>query len=573
MDAYVTRLPRPASLVVMLAFAIAAIALAMVLGLSGLLALVPMIFGPAVFFGTVLEFKSTDELLGFDAGTLRGLEDHKTYRRLLSEAIERMNAEHDGKAFPEEIRSSFVKLTKNLEIVDATISELEKRTAIVSKAAERTAAAEDEERQQRVAPGQINRKSTDEIWSLRNITDNWEDPAAGNAALKERALRAIDASSFPRGVDKAHALEHLRGLLERSYDDKNPSAGSNEIARRIITTGSPAYHSAFRKTLGAMLRGQPVVDLTAEEQRAMSVARAMSVGTGSAGGFAVVFQLDPTLIPTSSLSVNPFRAISNVSTIAGTNEWRGVTQGGITAGYGTEATEASDNSPTLAQPTLTTVRAFAFVPVSIELTQDWGEIQSELAQAIQDGKDDLEASKFTSGSGTNEPFGVLTGATNTTTAGGVAAFAVADLYKVWEALPPRFRPRASWVANLFTYDKVRQFDTNGGAAMWAGYPNPLQVGTVSQAPRNTSPILPLLGRPAYEDSSMVSALTTGNKILLVGDFRYYKIVDRIGMDIEVIPHLFGAANRFPTGQRGFYAFWRNTAKVLSANAFQVLVTG
>jgi predicted phage gp36 major capsid-like protein len=44
------------------------------------------------------------------------------------------------------------------------------------------------------------------------------------------------------------------------------------------------------------------------------------------------------------------------------------------------------------------------------------------------------------------------------------------------------------------------------------------------------------------------------------------------MDIEVIPHLFGATNRFPTGQRGFYAFWRNNANVLSANAFRVLVT-
>jgi hypothetical protein len=66
----------------------------------------------------------------------------------------------------------------------------------------------------------------------------------------------------------------------------------------------------------------------------------------------------------------------------------------------------------------------------------------------------------------HEPKGIITAATTTVTAGGVAAFAIADLYKVFEALPPRFRPRAQWVANLFTYDKVRQFDTAGGSGVW-----------------------------------------------------------------------------------------------------------
>jgi HK97 family phage major capsid protein len=58
----------------------------------------------------------------------------------------------------------------------------------------------------------------------------------------------------------------------------------------------------------------------------------------------------------------------------------------------------------------------------------------------------------------------------------------------------------------------------------------------------------------------------------MGDFRYFVIVDRIGMDIEVVNHLMGS-NQRPTGQRGIYAMWRNTSKVLDANAFRVLVAG
>jgi hypothetical protein len=55
----------------------------------------------------------------------------------------------------------------------------------------------------------------------------------------------------------------------------------------------------------------------------------------------------------------------------------------------------------------------------------------------------------------------------------------------------------------------------------------------------------------------------------LGDPSYYVICDRIGMDIE-ITQLFGGANLFPTGQRGVYAFWRNTANLLAAGSFRIL---
>jgi HK97 family phage major capsid protein len=81
-----------------------------------------------------------------------------------------------------------------------------------------------------------------------------------------------------------------------------------------------------------------------------------------------------------------------------------------------------------------------------------------------------------------------------------------------------------------------------------------------------------LGKPAYESSVMASVLTAASKIMVFGDFRYYLIVDRIGMTVELVPHLFGATNQRPIGARGLLAYWRNTGRVLSAAAFKVLVT-
>jgi predicted phage gp36 major capsid-like protein len=42
------------------------------------------------------------------------------------------------------------------------------------------------------------------------------------------------------------------------------------------------------------------------------------------------------------------------------------------------------------------------------------------------------------------------------------------------------------------------------------------------------------------------------------------------MTVEVIPHLFDTTNNMPTGQRGLYAYWRNGAGVIAANAFRTL---
>ena len=45
------------------------------------------------------------------------------------------------------------------------------------------------------------------------------------------------------------------------------------------------------------------------------------------------------------------------------------------------------------------------------------------------------------------------------------------------------------------------------------------------------------------------------------------IVDRVD---QLVPHLFGTARNYPTGQRGLYAYWRVGAGVLTWEAFRTL---
>lgn len=381
---------------------------------------------------------------------------------------------------------------------------------------------------------------------------------ATRADVHGRALSAIE-----RSVEVPGPVKEAATLTLQRYDNE-----LGLVARHILVTGSEAYRAAWRKTVTGN------ADLMTDTERtAMAAARAMSLTTGY-GGDAVPFTLDPTIISTQSTTTNPIRRIATVKTTL-SDAWNGVTSGGVSAAFAAEGAEVTDGSPTTAPKPINVHKAHAFAFSSIELTQDWASQEAELRAMFAEAKDDLEAIKFTTGAGdgSKEPYGFITrldGSASEVAPSTLETFAVADLYKVEEALPAKYRlatmdgdtqsNRASWQANRAIYNKVRQFGTSDSHALWerigAGLP-----------PR-------LLGYPAYENSAMDGAwnvaATADNHILTLGDFRYYYIVDRLGMTIEFIPHMFGTANNLPTGQRGWYCYWRVGGDVAVIDAFRQL---
>jgi hypothetical protein len=67
---------------------------------------------------------------------------------------------------------------------------------------------------------------------------------------------------------------------------------------------------------------------------------------------------------------------------------------------------------------------------------------------------------------------------------------------------------------------------------------------------------PIVGLRQASSSAMVTTTTSGSRVMLAGDFQAgYLIGDRLGFHVELVPQLFGAANRFPTRQRGVLAIW------------------
>jgi len=485
----------------------------------------------------------------------RTIEEHEAELTELRGRIQEIDTEYAGEALPDEIRGEWDEKNLEIEAKGELIEELRARTDRVSALSGQPENREAGATFHTARPGVV---TGEDIYDLSTVRSNYSNPHEAKREIRDRALRAVETATFPifqkkRGlkVNREDCQTHIEGLIERTQEQT-----PGEVGRLILSTGSPVYRRAF----GKQLVGQ---SLTGEEQRALSLG-------ALTGGQAVPFTLDPTIIPTSNSVVNPARALARIETISGSNTWNGVSSGAITASRVAEATAATDNTPTMAAPTATVTKAHAFVPFGIEVGQDWGALEAEMGRLFQDSKDDEEATAFVTGAGTTvNPQGFVTGTTNTVAAATGLTITAANLYALEAALPPRFRPNEQFVAQRGVYNVVRSIDTGGGAALWLY----LAEGLVTQAPNPGNTGATLLGRGAWEASAMAATITNTAKIMIVGDFSYFLIVDRIGMTIELIPHLFGAAQgNLPTGQRGLYAYWRNTSKVLSASAF-VALTG
>lgn len=386
--------------------------------------------------------------------------------------------------------------------------------------------------------------------------------------LRSKALAVVDSTEHVAhlGDGQARAQEHVAQLL-RTQSQNFDGAG---FARLLLATESEAYRSAFMKLLG---RGHHAV-LTAEEGRAVEQVQelraAMTIGTDSTGGYGVPVLIDPTIILTAQGHPNDFFAISRVENIT-TDEWRGVSSAGATSYWTTEATTVTGGEPTLAGPNVVTKKLSTFVKYSFEVGGDYPNFASEMSQVMGESDSEALVSAFTNGLGTTaQPYGVIT-AIEATTASQVAvttdgSFGATDLYKLWDALPIRYRSNARWMASTSVANAIRQFAA-GSSNSDANFA--LNITQMS--------LENLFGRPFHYNDYMddvvgTSGVTSASDVSLVvvGDFRNFLIANRVGATVETVQHIIDTTTGLPTGQRGLLMWRRIGSDSINDNGFRLL---
>jgi HK97 family phage major capsid protein len=214
--------------------------------------------------------------------------------------------------------------------------------------------------------------------------------------------------------------------------------------------------------------------------------------------------------------------------------------------------------------------ARGFIPYSIEVGMDYPGFASEMQTLLAEGYNELLVDKLTRGSGTGEPKGILTAISATagdrvlvTTGGSLGS---PDPYKVWAALPQRYRSKASWLMSIGVNNAVRQL---GAANVFHGYTVNLPEAWADQ----------LFNRPVFESPYMPDTTTwttTASVAAIVGDFSNFVVARNGGMSVELVPQLFqqvtaGSGPAVPTGQRGWFAYARIGSDASNVSGFRALV--
>jgi HK97 family phage major capsid protein len=373
---------------------------------------------------------------------------------------------------------------------------------------------------------------------------------ASPAEVRSAALKKLEEEHREQMVPVS---DESAAKIERLIKTRNQNVAGDYIARRLLVTESDAYRSAFAK---GVTQVNPA--WTPEEIRAINEFRVTEQSlTDASGGFGVPVIIDPTVILTSGAGTAPLLDVARIESI--TNDvWRGISSEGVTfTGGKSEGAATTAAQATFAQPTVTPEFTSAFIPYSYEIAGDYPNFAGAMAGLIEQGYLDFLAAETETGTAGVE--GIFT-AIDKTSASEVnpttdGALGPEDALVVWNALPERFRPRAVWNMNVSVESKLR-------------------VGADGYGTRNLSSdgIGPLLGkRVILSDYAPSFSGTTGDaNLAILGDFSNFVIAQRVGMNVELVPHVFDVTDNLPTGQRGWFAWARVGSDSVNDNAFILL---
>lgn len=189
------------------------------------------------------------------------------------------------------------------------------------------------------------------------------------------------------------------------------------------------------------------------------------------------------------------------------------TQSFGTASWVGEGTALSENDPTFTTVTMSAWKVGQLLDISSELLQDnhfdvVGFVMEDMGRAIGQAA----GAKYITGSGSNEPEGVVTAAGTGLTGGtGQSGEPTADeLIQVFHSVISPYRRNSFWLMNDTSVSKIAQLKDTNNNYIW-------RQGLVAGEPDR------LLGRPIVVDPNM-SDPGTGLKSIAFGDFgRFFRI--------------------------------------------------
>lgn len=273
--------------------------------------------------------------------------------------------------------------------------------------------------------------------------------------------------------------------------------------------------------------------------RTGDVRNAMTVGTATAGGYMVPTTYEKRLIE-AAVDLNPIRQFATVRTTANPGKIPSLDTR-PTFALIAENGAFPETTPVYGQKGYDAYKFGGVIKVSEELLQDsMFDLESHIANLYGVARSQVEGGYFTTGTGTAQPQGFVTGSTQGKVLASSSAITADELIDLQGSLKAGYDAKAAWALKTATWTLVRKLkDSQGQYLLVPG----LRAGEADA----------LLGKPVHKIEDM-AAMGVNNKVVCYGDFSYFNILDRAGVSIQRLNELYAG-----TGQVGFRCWFRSDA--------------
>ncbi len=367
----------------------------------------------------------------------------------------------------------------------------------------------------------------DKVWSK-------EDQAAYDLKLDEIERVSAQISAHQKALD-ADAEKIVAAAEKDVKSGKAKEVSINDIVSLYLRKGDK---------------------VSAEE--ALSIRNAMSTTTGSEGGFTVPTEIAKTVIDALK-AFGGMRNVASIITTAAGNDWQypgsdGTSEVGEIVGQNAAATTGEI---TFSQVPLVVYKySSKKLALPWELVQDSGiDIVSFVVDRLATRLGRINNTHFTVGTGTAQPFGIVTRATSgkVGTTGQTLTVIYDDLVDLEHSVDPayRARPGVGYMMNDLSVRNIRKIkDTQGRPIFVPGY-------DVAGAGAPDT----LMGRRIHVNQD-VPVMAANARSILFGDLSSYAIRDVMQVEIRRFDDSAFALN----GQVGFCGWNRTGGNLLDTAA-------
>lgn len=368
------------------------------------------------------------------------------------------------------------------------------------------------------------------------VTMNINSKSGKGLRVKRSQLLEISATSLP--MNENGLKKHLK---INSKEEENMN--KNEIAKEMLEGAGAVVETVDIKG-----------DLT-KHLRDGSIAKTLQEAVDADGGILIPENLKEGVVKTS-YAKNPMRALAGISTISQGNSLKIPVEDESNNEFGTGwRSETTDTAETATAKFIE-----VNIPVDELYAEPWAtrfmvkdvnfDLEGYISEKVSEAFTRDEAQAFLTGTGINQPTGLLNGITADVTYSTGAGIAKSDLVDMVKTLPEQYQDGAVFMMNNATYIELANAEfTDGRSILAEDFSAPI---------KDT-----ILGYPIVVYPAMDGQGTIGNQPLVFGNMsKAYHIVDHT--DVGVI--------RDDITKKGYikYYTWKRTGgNVLVRGAYVV----